>query len=244
MLNEKASMKMSERILVVDDDKGLRDLLKRYLSEHDFDVSVVKDAIAMDIFFESSIVDLLILDIMLPGEDGLSIARRLRVSSDIPIIILSAKGDDVEKIIGLEMGADDYLAKPFNPRELLARIKAILRRQKDPIPAKNEVKHKVFYFGPFSLDISNHSFYNKKLEVSLTAGEFDLLHIFVTHENHVLTRDQLMDLMKGYEKVSFDRSIDIKITRLRKKIEIDPKAPKYIKTIWGSGYLFSSNNQL
>lgn len=255
------------KILVVDDDKGLRDLLQRYLTGQGFEVFTVADAVEMDAFFNRQTVDLLILDLMLPGEDGLSIARRLRASSELPIIILSAKGEEVEKIIGLEMGADDYLAKPFNPRELLARIRAILRRQgtakpypekqvsgsdisqkplennkKDTNSADKEIAddaHEIYKFGSYSLDVSNYRFYCNEREVSLTAGEFSLLHIFVTHPNRVLSRDQLMDLMKGYERSPFDRSIDIRVTRLRKKIESDPKDPQYIRTVWGAGYLFS-----
>jgi len=240
------------KILVVDDDKGLRDLLQRYLTEQGFEVFTVADAITMDTFFTQQSVDLLILDLMLPGEDGLSIARRLRSESSLPIIILSAKGEEVEKIIGLEMGADDYLAKPFNPRELLARIRAVLRRQLTP--SSNEAteqaststkeaedSHEIYYFGPYALDISNYRFYAHDQEIALTAGEFNLLHIFVTHSDRVLSRDQLMDLMKGYDRSPFDRSIDIRVTRLRKKIEADPKKPQYIRTIWGAGYLFNSS---
>ncbi|MCU7834392.1 MAG: response regulator [gamma proteobacterium symbiont of Taylorina sp.] len=242
------------KILVVDDDKGLRDLLQRYLTEQGYEVFTVADAIEMDVFFNAQSVDLLILDLMLPGEDGLSIARRLRSISELPIIILSAKGDEVEKIIGLEMGADDYLAKPFNPRELLARIRAVLRRQysveNDVAESKtiaknitdNDIQHEIYQFGSYSLDVNNHRLYCHDQEVSLTAGEFSLLHIFVSHAERVLSRDQLMDLMKGYDRSPFDRSIDIRVTRLRKKIEIEPKKPQYIRTIWGTGYLFSSNN--
>ncbi len=246
------------KILVVDDDKGLRDLLQRYLTQQSFEVYSVSDALEMNEFFTHQSVDLMILDLMLPGEDGLSIARRLRAESELPIIILSAKGDEVEKIIGLEMGADDYLAKPFNPRELLARIRAILRRQESnnssslsntetsstaTINTQQEDKnHKTYCFGPYRLDATNYRFYGNDQEIALTSGEFNLLKVLVTHTDRVLSRDQLMDLIKGYERSPFDRSIDIRITRLRKKIEEDPKKPQYIRTIWGVGYLFSSNN--
>jgi DNA-binding response OmpR family regulator len=243
------------KILVVDDDKGLRNLLQRYLSEQGYEVYTVADGIEMDSFFSNQSVDLVILDVMMPGEDGLSIARRLRINSDLPIIILSAKGEEIEKIIGLEMGADDYLAKPFNPRELLARIKAIFRRQgiakkcletPDGQQQANQTSqissHKVYAFGLYSLDITTHSLFKNEQEISLTAGEFAILHIFVTHANRVLSRDQLMDLMTGYDRSPYDRSIDIRITRLRKKIEVDPKEPKHIKTIWGTGYLFNPGN--
>ncbi|MFK5986511.1 MAG: response regulator, partial [Pseudomonadota bacterium] len=232
------------KILVVDDDKGLRDLLQRYLTEQDYEVFAVANAQEMDTFFTTQTVDLLILDLMLPGEDGLSIARRLRVISELPIIILSAKGEEVEKIVGLEMGADDYLAKPFNPRELLARMRAILRRggmskarslennnsNTKTIPETEiaEHHHQVYHFGPYSLNVSNYSLYDKQQKIPLTAGEFSLLQVFVTHANRVLNRDQLMDLMKGYDRTPFDRSIDIRVTRLRKKIEANPKDPQYI----------------
>jgi DNA-binding response OmpR family regulator len=241
-----------QKLLVIDDDKGLRELLQRYLTEQGFEVSTVSDAIEMDAFFANKTVDLVILDLMLPGEDGLSIARRLRSISDLPILILSAKGEEVEKIIGLEMGADDYLAKPFNPRELLARIRAILRRQAVKIDSQgtslNQINskvdnaidaHETYQFGCFLLDMTTYKLYNKEQEVSLTAGEFNLLHVFVTHANRVLSRDQLMDLLKGFDRSPFDRSIDIRVTRLRKKIETNPKEPEYIRTVWGAGYLFN-----
>ncbi len=252
------------KILVVDDDQGLRDLLQRYLTQQNFDVYSVADALEMNDFFAQQSVDLMILDLMLPGEDGLSIARRLRAESDLPIIILSAKGEEVEKIIGLEIGADDYLAKPFNPRELLARIRAILRRQGTTTLSNTEKKlnmtseiaqshqpnhsrqpdnpHETYHFGPYQLDATNYRLYCHQQEIALTSGEFNLLKVFVTHSDRVLSRDQLMDLIKGYERSPFDRSIDIRITRLRKKIEQDPKKPQYIRTIWGAGYLFSNNN--
>ncbi|MFK5895267.1 MAG: response regulator [Pseudomonadota bacterium] len=240
----------TKKLLVVDDDKGLRVLLQRYLTEQGFDVSAVADAVAMDTFLKTQNIDLLILDLMLPGEDGLSIARRLRATSELPIIILSAKGEEVEKIIGLEMGADDYLAKPFNPRELLARIRAVLRRQgthsEENITTASTSTgqtHEIYQFGSFSLNATNHSLYCNSQEVSLTAGEFNLLHIFVSHANRVLSRDKLMDLMKGFERSPFDRSIDIHVTRLRKKIENNPKDPQYIRTIWGSGYLFRPDSK-
>jgi DNA-binding response OmpR family regulator len=249
-------MKNNIKILVVDDDKGLRELLQRYLTEQGYEVFTAEDAITMDQFFTQQSVNLLILDLMLPGEDGLSIAKRLSSHLDLNIIILSAKGEEVEKIIGLEMGADDYLAKPFNPRELLARIRAVLRRQThtpqmlsinennlEEVSNQTKNTHKIYHFGPYSLDSSNYRFYNDQNEISLTAGEFSLLQVFVSHADRVLSRDQLMDLMKGYDRSPFDRSIDIRVTRLRKKIEADPKNPQYIRTVWGSGYLFAPGHQ-
>jgi len=230
-------------ILVVDDDPGLRSLLQRYLIEQGMTVSTVQDAKEMDEFFNHDTVHLIILDLMLPGEDGLSIARRIKATLNIPIIILSAKGDDVEKIIGLEMGADDYLAKPFNPRELLARIRAVLRRQcpegKEQGNVIENASHQIIQFADFKLDLSKRSFYKKEREITLTSGEFTLLETFCQHPEHVLSRDHLMDLIGGFDRTPFDRSIDIRITRLRKKIEADPKKPQFIRTIWGVGYMFT-----
>lgn len=243
-------------ILIVDDDPGIRQLLQRYLNEQNMQVGIAEDAISMDSYLQSHSIDLLILDVMMPGEDGLSIARRLRAESQLPIIILSAKGEDVEKIIGLEMGADDYMAKPFNPRELLARIKTVLRRQNQQYtPTKDEAniqydtniqydKSEKFEFGEFTLDFRHHSLHQLEQNIDLTNGEFTLLSVLSQHANRVLSRDQLMDLISGNDREAFDRSIDIRITRLRKKIERDPKSPKFIRTIWGSGYMFTPDGQV
>jgi DNA-binding response OmpR family regulator len=228
------------KILVVDDDPGLCDLLQRYLSEQGFEVSVAADGEEMDERLKAQPVDLLILDLMLPGEDGLAIARRLRSESGLPIIILSARGDEVDRIVGLEVGADDYLPKPFNPRELLARIRAVLRRQVDnETPEDASEGHQVFQFGDFTLDLASHQLTNTEGNVPLTSSEFSLLEIFVQHPNWVLSRDKLVDLLKGYDRSPYDRSIDIRVTRLRRKIEQDPSDPRFILTIWGEGYLFS-----
>jgi len=230
----------NKKLLVVDDDPGLRELLREYLSTQGYEVETVADGIAMENFLQQYSVHLVILDLMLPGEDGLSLARKLRARGNLPIIMLSARGEDVDRIIGLEVGADDYLAKPFNPRELLARIRAVLRRH-DESPQKTAEaetggQHR---FGPFQLDLNSRILSKEGLEVALTAGEFNLLRIFVEHPNRVLNRDMLMDLMKGYERSPFDRSIDVRVTRLRRKIEADPAAPEYVRTVWGEGYLFS-----
>ena len=222
-------------ILVVDDDPKLGELLVRYLGEQQLRAIVVQDGIQMDEILSHETFDLIILDIMLPGEDGLSIARRLRSHSSIPIIILSAKGEDIEKIIGLEVGADDYLAKPFNPRELLARIRAVLRRPKTETQDTAAIdESKIHSFGPFKLNLNNHSLVKGSQLVELTSGEFDLLEIFVKNANQVLSRDQLIDHLKGYERSPFDRSIDVRVTRLRKKLGHNA----YIQTIRGTGYLF------
>jgi len=225
------------RLLVVDDDAELRELAEAYLSQQGFDVAAVADAMAMDARLADEKFDLLILDLMLPGEDGLSIAKRLKGRIDIPIIMVSAQGEDVDRIIGLEVGADDYIAKPFNPRELLARIRAVLRRAKAR-PSTGE-RADVIRFGDFELDLGAHRLTRRGEIVSLTSGEFDLLAILARHPNKVLDRDRILDLLTGAERSPFDRSIDVRVTRLRGKLERDPSKPVYIKTIWGKGYLFS-----
>lgn len=235
------SMNTKTHILVVDDDPDIGELLGRYLEEQGFDVSSVLDGKAMDDYLLENKVDLIILDIMLPGEDGLSIARRLRSNQDIPILMLSARGDDIDRIVGLEVGADDYLAKPFNPRELLARLRAILRRQ-HPTSVEHEDEPE-YRFGDFSLNIVSQTLTLRGEIISLTSGEFDLLQIFVEHPNRVLSRDTLIDMLKGYDRSPFDRSIDIRITRLRRKIEADLKSPIFIQTIWGQGYRFSPHHK-
>ncbi|BAN34254.1 transcriptional regulatory protein OmpR [Sulfuricella denitrificans skB26] len=223
-------------ILVVDDDAGLRELLADYLAGQGYAVGAVADGVEMEAYLARQSADLVILDLMLPGEDGLSLARRLRVRGNLPIIMLSARGEEIDRIIGLEVGADDYLAKPFNPRELLARIRAVLRRRGE---AKESVVPANYCFGPFQLDPDRRRLLRDGEEVALTSGEFALLHIFVEHANRVLSRDYLMDLLKGFERDPFDRSIDVRVTRLRRKIEFDPAEPRYIRTVWGQGYLFS-----
>lgn len=232
--------KVSGNILVVDDDDKLRALLIRYLSEEGFRVSGVTDGESMDSFLDRNTVDLMVLDLMLPGEDGLSIARRLRGSLDIPIIILSARGDEVDRIVGLEVGADDYLPKPFNPRELLARIRAVMRRAETrPVSAAPEPEEPAFSFGGFTLDLVSHSLMHDHEVIELTPGDFALLEIFVSRPNRVMSRDNLIELLKGYERSPYDRSIDVRVTRLRKKIEPDSEHPQFIRTIWGKGYMFT-----
>lgn len=230
----------NKKLLVVDDDRGLRELLQSYLATQGYEVNAVADGIAMEQYLLQHTVNLVILDLMLPGEDGLSLARKLRARGNLPIIMLSARGEDVDRIIGLEVGADDYLAKPFNPRELLARIRAVLRRHEEAqstVGAEEQALQ--YHFGPFQLDLNSRSILKNGVDLALTAGEFNLLRIFVEHPNRVLNRDLLMDLMKGYERSPFDRSIDVRVTRLRRKIELDPAAPEYVRTVWGEGYLFT-----
>ena len=225
------------RILVVDDDSELRHLIKEYLQKNGFNVDTVESGETMDGYLDNSKADLIILDLMLPGEHGLSIAQRLKKQMEIPIIIVSAQGDDVDRIVGLEIGADDYLAKPFNPRELLARVRAVLRRSSASVAFGNVETDKIT-FGEFEVDISAHRLTRGPDVIALTSGEFDLLSILVKTPNKVLDRDRILDLLTGAERSPFDRSIDVRITRLRAKIEVDPANPLYIKTIWGKGYMF------
>lgn len=224
---------MKEHLLVVDDDAGLRELLQRYLGENGYDVACVGDGVEMERYLAAHDVDLIILDLMLPGEDGLSLATRLRPRIHCPIIMLSARGDEVDRIVGLEVGADDYLAKPFNPRELLARIRAVMRRGQGQVTTQD-----LFQFGPYQFDSEGHRLSCNGEEVTLTTAEFTLLRVFVEHPNRVLSRDQLLDMIKGYERNPFDRSIDVRVRRLRNKIEPDSSHPVYICTVWGEGYLF------
>ncbi|BBP03262.1 DNA-binding response regulator [Sulfuriferula plumbiphila] len=227
-----------EHILVVDDDAGLRALLEQYLTGQGYTVTCAADGGKMDEALTRISPDLVILDLMLPGEDGLSIARRLRASTALPIIMLSARGEDIDRIVGLEVGADDYLPKPFNPRELLARIRAVLRRRQATLGAA-AAPNNVARFGPFSLDLDAQRLLRDSEEIPITTAEFAILRIFVEHPNRVLTRDGLMDMIKGYERDPFDRSIDVRVTRLRRKIEPDPANPVFIRTVWGQGYLFA-----
>ena len=222
-----------ESILVVDDDGPLAALMQRYLTENGYQVATVPDGRAMDAYLHQGRADLVILDLMLPGDDGLAIARRLRQQGKLPIIMCSARGDEVDRILGLELGADDYLPKPFNPRELLARVRAVLRR------AGTQEAEAVQSFGPFRLHVESHRLLRDGEEVALTAGEFALLRAFAEHPNRVLSRDTLVELIKGYERGPFDRSVDVRVTRLRRKLEDDPESPCYIRTVWGAGYLFS-----
>jgi DNA-binding response OmpR family regulator len=228
------------RLLVVDDDAGLRSLLTQYLAREGFEVVAVPDGAAMDTWLANHTVDLVVLDLMLPGEDGLSLARRLRARGQIPIVMLSARGEDVDRIVGLEVGADDYLAKPFNPRELLARIRAVLRRRACPTEEERRAEAgRTYAFGPYRLDTGARRLTRDGQPVDLTSGEYTLLQIFVERPNRVLSRDTLVDLIKGYDRDPFDRSIDVRVARLRAKIEEDSREPRFIRTVWGQGYLFA-----
>ena len=228
------------KILIVDDDPRLRDLLRRYLSEQGFNVFVAEDAKEMGKLWQREHFDLLVLDLMLPGEDGLSICRRLRGGHDnTPIIMLTAKAEEIDRIVGLEMGADDYLSKPFNPRELLARINAILRRRgTEEHPGAPSQENESIAFGPYVLNLSTRTLTKDNEPVPITTGEFSVLKVFARHPKIPLSRDKLMELARGREYEAFDRSLDVQISRLRKLIEPNPSKPVFIQTVWGLGYVF------
>jgi two-component system OmpR family response regulator len=233
-------MEGSPHILVVDDNREIRDLLSRFLVKDGFRVSLAADGLAMRKVLDESTIDLIVLDLMLPGDDGLTLCRRLRAESDIPVIMLTAKGEEIDRVLGLEMGADDYLAKPFSTRELLARIKAVLRRVQSLPAARGSAGVDVFRFAGWKLDTAKWELESADgVIVPLSTGEFDLLLALIHHPQRVLSRDQLLDLARGRAATVFDRSIDTQVSRLRRKIEENPRDPKIIKTIWGGGYVFT-----
>jgi two-component system phosphate regulon response regulator OmpR len=227
------------KILVVDDDMRLRNLLERYLVEQGYQVRGAADSEQMDRLLARENFHLLVLDLMLPGENGLSICQRLRKQeNDIPIVMLTAKGDEVDRIIGLEMGADDYLPKPFNPRELLARIKAVLRRKTPDIPGAPSPEEQTVTFGQYSLNLGTREIQFGEEVVLLTSGEFAVLKSLVSHPRQPLSRDKLMNLARGRDYSALERSIDVQVSRLRRMLEEDPSNPRYIQTVWGLGYVF------
>ncbi len=238
---------MSEQIskvLVVDDDMRLRHLLERYLKEQDFYVRTAADSAQMDRLLERENYNMMILDLMLPGEDGLSICKRLRANGNkMPIIMLTAKGDEVDRIIGLELGADDYLAKPFNPRELLARIKAVLRRQVTEVPGAPSKDEQDVSFGQFKLNLATREMWQDETPIALTSGEFAVLKALVTHPREPLSRDKLMNMARGRDYSALERSIDVQVSRLRRLVEQDAANPRYIQTVWGIGYVFVPDGQ-
>jgi two-component system OmpR family response regulator len=234
-------MEKQAHILVVDDDREIRDLVAKFLKQHSLRVSTAQDGREMKRVLEDWSIDLVVLDVMMPGEDGLTLCRNLRASSQLPVIMLTAMGEETDRIIGLEMGADDYLAKPFNPRELLARIKAVLRRTGGQETPANIEGADTFCFNGWEFRPEQRELLNEEgVLVSLSRGEFELLDTFVRHPNRVLNRDQLLDMARGREAVPFDRAIDVQVSRLRKKLKDDPKQPALIKTVRGGGYMFSA----
>jgi len=236
------AMSTSPHILVVEDDREISALVARYLRANDCRVSVAADGREMDRQLADGRFDLIVLDLMLPGEDGLSICRRIRRDTRIPIVMLTAKGDALDRIIGLEMGADDYLAKPFNPRELLARIRAVLRRVGEGAEATREGAARSHGFAGFRLDVLGRRLTSPEgAEITLTGAEFDLLLVMVERSGRVLSRDRLLDLTQGRAAGPFERSIDILISRIRRKMERDPHHPEIIKTVRSGGYMFTAD---
>ncbi len=234
-------MEPAPHIALVDDHRDIRDLVSKYLSQHGYRVSVAENGVALRRLLERSAPDLVVLDIMMPGEDGLSVCRHLRSTTNLPIIFLTAMAEETERIIGLEIGADDYLTKPFNPRELLARIKAVLRRVNSLPPQRDKLKAKAIRFDRWLLNVGRRELMDAEgVGVPLSTAEFRLLKAFIDHAGLVLSRDQLLDLTVGRAAEIFDRSIDNQVSRLRRKIEIDPKTPILIKTHWGGGYSFTA----
>jgi len=232
-------MSSPARILVIDDDAELRTLLLRYLGEHTFEVRVAADAEHADRLIGRESFDLLVLDLMLPGEDGLSICRRLRAQGEtMPIIMLTARGDPVDRIVGLEIGADDYVQKPFSPRELLARIQAMLRRQAMLGARPASANTGMARFGEFELNLATHTLTRNEEPVDITSSEFALLRAFVGNPGRALSRERLIELAHGRNHEATDRSVDVQVLRLRRLIEPDPAKPRYIKTVWGTGYVF------
>ena len=230
---------MDKRVLIVDDDQKLRALLTEYLTEFGFQTATLPDGRRILSAIKTENPHIIILDIMLPHKDGFEILREIRTASTIPVIMLTARGEDADRIVGLELGADDYLSKPFNPRELLARIRAVLRRSAAPIEDKAgwDENHRV-EAGGLILDKAKRSVKVGRDEVELSSTEYEILKVLMEHPNRTLSRDQLMSMAKGRDFMAFDRSIDVHISKLRAKVEASPRSPKRIKTVWGTGYIF------
>jgi two-component system OmpR family response regulator len=234
-------MEPSPHILFVEDDPDIRGMVAEFLERNGYRLSVAKDGRDMDRVLGVSRIDLLILDIMLPKEDGLSLCRRVRASSNVPIIMLTARGSEVDRVVGLEIGADDYLTKPFGTHELLARIRALLRRAQSVARTPHERQRAVLRFAGWTVDLGTRRLTAADgAHVPLTGGEFELLTAFCERPNRVLTRDQLLDLTRGRSPALFDRSIDIQVSRLRRKIEADPREPVLIQTVRSGGYIFTA----
>ncbi|HEV2596921.1 response regulator [Sphingopyxis sp.] len=230
-------------ILVVDDDRHIRTMLARYLSDHGLRVTMADGGRQMMEQFARHAFDVVVLDVMMPGDDGFTLCQRLRASSPVPIILLTARDTETDRVIGLELGADDYVAKPFNPRELLARIRAMLRRATmAAAPAAAVAKQARFRFAGWTLDLTKRALTSPRgTRVDLTTGEFDLLTALAQHPQHVLSRDQLLDLVHGRSNLNIDRSIDVQISRLRRKIEENPQEPSLIRTVRNGGYFFAAD---
>jgi len=228
---------VGNRVLIIDDDEKLRKLLGEYLKDHGFHTTCRADGADVLGVLSTDSPDLVILDIMLPGKDGLEVLKEIRKDHGLPIIMLTARGDDMDRIVGLELGADDYLPKPFNPRELLARMKAVLRRSVNEDRGGEKTRHNIINAAGISLNTARQSAVVEGREMELSTAEFRILEVFMKHPNTVMSRDQLITLARGRDFTAFDRSIDVHISKLRSKVEADPGAPKRIKTIWGAGYM-------
>ncbi len=228
-------------ILLVDDERDIRDPLAAYLSRNGMRVTKAENAAAARQMLSAYAIDLVLLDIMMPGEDGLSLASHIRATNKLPIILVTARTEETDRIVGLELGADDYVSKPFSPRELLARIKAVLRRVNENGGVVRAPDTDSYGFGPWVLKSGERELVDRDgVAIPLSTGEYNLLHALVTHPRRVLSREQLLDLSQGRELAAFERSIDNHISRLRKKIEENPSDPKLIKTVWGGGYTLSA----
>jgi two-component system OmpR family response regulator len=233
-------MERAAHVLIVDDHREIRELVSRILAKEGFRVSAAADGRAMHKLLANSRIDLILLDLMLPGEDGLALCRALRADSNIPIIMLTAKGEEVDRVIGLEVGADDYLPKPFGSRELIARIRSVLRRSDTRDGPGARPRPKRYRFDRWALDTGARELSRDDgVAIPLSTGEYDLLIVLVERPQRVLSRDQLLDLARGRAASAFDRSIDTQVSRLRKKLELDAGDPKIIKTVWGGGYMFT-----
>lgn len=233
----------NQHILIVDDHKDICEPLAKYLKQNGFRVSTANNGNELNNVMKSAAIDLVVLDILMPGEGGLEICRRIRETKDIPVILLTALAEDTDKIVGLEVGADDYVTKPFNPRELLARIKGILRRVNSLPKQFSDIESGSISFGEWVLNVDRQVLKHngEEEELPLSTTEFKLLMTFLNHPKIVLSRDQLLDMVSNRESEVFDRAIDNQVSRLRRKIEQDPKNPAIIKTVWGGGYMLATD---
>ncbi len=237
-----ARMTAPEHVLIVDDDAEIRNLLREYFQENGYRVTAAADGKGLWTAMKTAQPDLIILDLMLPGDDGISLCRALRARSDVPIIMLTARGGDADRIVGLELGADDYVPKPFNPRELLARVKSVLRRAKSLPPNLRREEARSFRFAGWTLDVATRNLTSPEgVAIPLSGTEFRLLRIFLDHPNRVLTRDQLVELMMSREAGPFDRALDVQISRLRHRLGEDAKEPAIIKTVRSQGYVLAAH---
>ena len=233
-------MEATPHVLVVDDHRDIREPLARYLEKHGLRATLADSSASARRVLRSAAVDFVVLDVMMPGEDGLQLCRHLRETTNIPVILLTAMAEETDRVVGLEIGADDYVTKPFNPRELLARIKAVIRRTQSLPPDREPRALGTYQFDRWSLDPDRRQLVDEAGVVTpLSTGEFRLLVALLERPGMVLSRDQLLDLTRGRRTVPFDRAVDNQVSRLRRKIERDPRKPELITTVWGGGYRFS-----